>query len=318
MKGISYIWLAIFCLAFESLIAQPLFSYNERLDRGAFFSTNDNSKIEIPEAGKINILYFYFTNDYITQECDYLCALQNLFPHRQLVIYQVLLTRDNFTSSSELTSVAPENVDSFQKAWERYLLVNRNIILLVDKSSLIKFFGEMEKPENFNQILERCGLDFSLPMHLTLKEICTQYAKLVQLQDGKENPLSSLIKSDKPKLLFLYRSLCVPCGEDILIKDLLNFSRRHTQIPIEIIFIFRKLKDANINILNNILQTKQCDNYYFYEAQNITPTMERFFVKGNPFLMYFSKDNEFLKAHMGNYLNIKALAVFSGMYNDEK
>jgi len=299
----------------ELTYAQTEFGYNSHFEPTAFIQIDNQEKLKLPEEGKITIFYFPFFDSDSRIEMDYFISISNCFSLKEISIYNVLLDSCTFQIKG-LTSISPTKPEVFQWIWERNLQNNINYILLIDQENNIKYIGGLGSPEKFSSILEKLGLNFYFPNPI-LKNILKRYGTLVNLLSNKVLNYNQLINNRKPKLIFFYRSLCTPCGEHLLIKELSEIIYEQS-LDLTIILIFRYVDERQLNVLMNIIDETPVKLNEIYETNEITPDMERFFLQANPLLLYFSSDNKFKRARAGNTLGKKGLERFLQGINEHK
>jgi hypothetical protein len=274
-----------------------------------FFNAKSGSlQLRLPEKGTITLFYFPFSKTVDVMAADYLHSLTDVA--KQLNIYQIVIDTVSGSADSELTVLMPTDKNFLQPFWEKYLAIRENLFLLMDREQKVVFYGPLSAPEKFNQILERLGLDLSLPEPVTLEKIISNYAALKRIKTGTTIDYQDVLNSRKPKILFFYRSLCAPCGEDLLIKEVLNTLQKQNPAAMDVMLVFRNLNEDNRILLNSLAQNTGSHQDYFYEAQKLEPNIERFFLNGNPLLLYFNADNLFIEARAGNQMGPKAVEAF--------
>jgi len=304
------VFLSCFIFSFQSyVIGQINFEYGSKMNVTTFFNLNDHSQIQLPQEGRITIFYFPFIQSNGSNEDDYLSSIENCFSPELISIYNVVLDTSNIVNNSLSKTVYPNNSEIFQFFWEMNLINQNNYILIVDKLRKIKYKGIFGSLNKFILILKNLNIDFSLSTSKNLYDIINNKKNTFININNKKN-INNTIKNDKSKLLIFYCSLCFPCGEHILITELHELCSINKKLNFDIYFIFRKLNKEKKLHLIQLSDELNVNFTNIYDAKNTSPMLERFFLKGNPFLAYFSNTGELLKTRIGNTLTKPALEQF--------
>jgi hypothetical protein len=307
MKTIKHTLLNLFMMVL-SATAQLSLTYSSKIEPIRFINASNGREISLPQPGKLTLFHFAFAKLTDAKADDYLSSLKNI--SKELAIYRITINEIIESRHDAPQVLMPEHSEQLQPIWEIFLNTKENPILLIDKSCKVAFCGALESPESFNQILERLGVDLSLPQNVTLANILTEYETLVQFKTGDRINHQTFLHSNNTKIVFLYRSFCVPCGEDLLIKEILEYGKTARQRALDYVLIFRRL-DAKANQqLDEILRSSDPSFMHMYEAQKREPVMERFFLNGNPVLLIFNNANKLIKARAINRLSPHTLVTF--------
>jgi len=248
-----------------------------------------------------------FSKEKNTKVIDYLSCLQTF--SNEISIYHILPEGTRDTVSDHLPLLKPMQSEYLQPLWEMYLNTKENPILLIEKHCKVVFCGILDSPENFNQILERHGIDFSVQQKVTLASFLTEYATLLEFKTGRTIDDQSYVKSNNSKIVLLYRSFCVPCGEDLLIKEILKYRKSVSSKTLDYICIFRRLGEKENLQLDEILANSDPDFMHIYEAQKPNPAIDKFFLKGNPLLLIFDAENNLTKTRAINRMSPNMLTT---------
>lgn len=302
--------LCVVLLVCQPVISRELsFTYDSILDRTTFLQLREQGKSRLlPEKGKITLFYFQFVSEKHPSDISYLSTLQHGLKGGKLDVYRILLDPAVIPPSPGLRDLAPAQPELFQPLWEHHLLANQNLVLLTDESQRVKYCGELASPDKFSQILKRMGVDFSLPPITTLDIITDEYVDLALVKNGQSVNVNKLLAIPRLKLFVFYRSLCMPCGEQLLIKELLDVLGTLENDTIDTFLVFRSIPSSAE--LQPLFQDLRMNNLTLMTAANIEPELEKFFLNGNPFLALFNQKNQLLTTVPGNYLNKHNLGIF--------
>ena len=282
-------YIVIYLLIYISTpFAQINLNYGSTVYPLTFRPAESEQDLCLPVSGKFTLFHFMFAKEKNIKVIDYLSCLQSF--STEILIHHILSEGTKDTGSVHLPLLKPMHPDQLQPLWEIYLNTKENPILLVDRNCKVVFCGILDSPENFNQILERLGIDFSLQQNVTFESFLTEYATLLQFKTGRTIDEQSYVKSKNSKIVLLYRSFCVPCGEDLLIKEILKYRNSVRPKTLDYICIFRRIGEKENLQLDEILESSDPDFMHIYEAQKPNPAIERFFLKGNPLLLIFDAE----------------------------
>jgi len=295
-------------------ISQTKFEPGTQIDPMDFYYFQGRRYIKLPQKGKITLFYFPFSQSNTNNEIEYFSSIENCFNSDQISIYTVVLDSTNVTNNYTKNCVYSSNTEIVQYFWEINLRNSNsddynNFILLINQFGLIKYRGILENTKKFTSILENLGLDFALPKNINLYNILNSNNIYNYLNNNKLN-FSEIKKSKKPSLFVFYTSLCLPCGEHLLLKEIYDFYLINNDCNFSIYYIFNNINQQKNELLKQLIVDFNISSENIYDAKNITPELGLFFLKANPFLVYFSKDGEMIKTRIGNSLTKPALERF--------
>lgn len=286
------------------------FSYGDKIPRSPFLILGKNKSVLLPEQRKNSIFYFSLlerktTSD--TKDNDYFSTVYHSFAKTDISIYQVLLDSLQTGNIETLPSAIPLQSEIYQPVWDAFLRIKSNLVLLLDSCQIVRYFGEPPPFDDFSQLLERLGLDFSMPVNIAPDWILRQNI-LVAFDKNKDyTPSSSNI--NRNILFIFYRSICKPCGEDLLLKELNDLFLKNA-LPIDVFLIFQK--SILFDKINYEKILSELNFKYVIPSSNTDPppSFYKLFLHGNPFLVLFSQDHKFVKSAKANHMNEQLLLAF--------
>jgi hypothetical protein len=271
-----------------------------------FLMPQHNKLCLLPQGGKVTLFFLPLSPPALKCEWHYLSALSNCLPQCQLAVYYVAL--DSTPDIVEdLVMIIPQS-DIFDPMIAQGTAHGANIVLLVDKNGGVVYVGPLGSPEKFSSILRRLGLDFSVRQHEMAALLSTD-TRIVNAFSDRQLTLSDLQANSAYKIFLFYRSLCTPCGEYTLIRELYELVKKNSTWNVSIYLVFRQYDQSEADIMQEVLgQFEIMDCIYI--MQNMSSAMERYFLAGNPYIAAFAPDNTFIQARIGNKMSRGALERF--------
>ena len=281
--------------------ALPEFVYDSQIPSLPFTVLGSRAVCELPVKDKVTLFYFEYSPQ--QSKVDFLLALTNCIPQHRLSVYAVVL--DSVKESGHgLVTVIP-NTDFFEPIKQMAAFSRADIVLLIDQERRLKYAGPIGSFQKFMSILQKLGLDLSIDQP-DVDILVARAAKLRNVHTQRILTRSEFDRDGGCKIILFYRSLCLPCGEQTLLRQIYDLVQSHSEWELSMYLVFRNF-DADK--MENIL-----GDFFYYEntyiPKQISPELERYFMSGNPYIVVFSPENEFLKAGIGNKMSMRFLQRF--------
>ena len=157
-------------------------------------------------------------------------------------------------------------------------------------------------------MLAREGIDFSISAQTNLNRIMKNKDSFRIISAPLSNDADDLINSHKMKFLVFYRSLCNICGEVLQLEELLSFFKDDLAESLELAIILRDMRDYND--LHKLIDSLPTKAGYFFNAEDVHPELDRFFLGGNPLFVLFDENNNLVRYKNGYQMNKNRIRSF--------